>query len=299
MPYRGSLVALITPFTNGEVDEKQLRELVDFQIDGGTNGLVPCGTTGEATTMDDAEWARVVSVVVDQARGRVPVMAGTGTNDTRKTVKLTKKAKELGADAALVVTPYYNKPTPEGVYLHFKAIADAVDLPLVLYNIPGRTGSNVPAETIVRIAKEIPSVVGVKEASGSIDHSSQIVVGAGPEFDVLSGDDSLTLPIMSVGGKGVISVLANIAPKPVAEMTRAFLDGDPQRAQQIHAKVFNLCRALFIETNPIPVKTAAGMLGLCSDELRLPMCAIGEANKRKLAEALSACEYTRQPVGAR
>ena len=165
MPYQGSLVALITPFTNGEVDEKQLRELVDFQIEGGTNGLVPCGTTGEATTMDDAEWAKVVSVVVDQARGRVPVMAGTGTNDTRKTVKLTKKAKELGADAALVVTPYYNKPTPEGVYLHFKAIADAVDLPMVLYNIPGRTGSNVPAETIVRIAKEIPSVVGVKEAS--------------------------------------------------------------------------------------------------------------------------------------
>ena len=299
MTFAGSYVALITPFRDGEIDEPRLRELVDFQIKGGTNGLVPCGTTGEAATMSDEEVDRVISIVVDQAGGRVPVMAGTGSNDTRKTIKYTKHAKELGADAALIVTPYYNKPTPEGVYQHFKALADACDLPLVLYNIPGRTGSNVPPETIVRIAKEIPTVVGVKEASGSIDQASQIVIGAGPSFDVLSGDDSLTLPIMSVGGKGVISVLANIAPRPVAEMTKAFLDGDPKRAQQIHAKVFNLCRALFVETNPIPVKTAAGILGLCSDELRLPMCAIGEANKRKLAEALEACEYTRQPVGAR
>jgi 4-hydroxy-tetrahydrodipicolinate synthase len=297
MPFRGSLVALITPFRNGEVDEKSLRALVDLQIEGGTRGLVPCGTTGETPTLSDDEQTRVIEVVVDQARGRVPVMAGTGSNDTRKTIKYTKHAKELGADAALVVTPYYNKPTPEGVYLHFKAIAEAVDLPMVLYNIPGRTGSAVPNETIIRIAKEIPSVVGVKEATGSIDNASQIVVGAGPEFDVLSGDDSLTLPIMSVGGKGVISVLANIAPKPVAEMTDAFLAGDARRAQQIHAAVFNLCRALFIETNPIPVKTAAGMLGLCSDEVRLPLCAMSEGNRKKLAEALAACSYVRQPVG--
>jgi 4-hydroxy-tetrahydrodipicolinate synthase len=295
MTFAGSYVALITPFRNGEIDEARLRELVDFQIEGGTSGLVPCGTTGEAATMSDDEVNRVIEVVVDQARGRVPVIAGTGSNDTRKTIKYTKHAKELGADAALIVTPYYNKPTPEGIYQHFKAIGQACDLPSVLYNIPGRTGSNVPPETIVRIAREIPTVVGVKEASGSIDQASQIVIGAGPSFDVLSGDDSLTLPIMSVGGKGVISVLANIAPRPVAEMTAAFLKGDPRRAQEIHARVFNLCRALFIETNPIPVKAAAGMLGLCSDEVRLPLWAIGEANRQKLAAALEECPYT-EPV---
>jgi 4-hydroxy-tetrahydrodipicolinate synthase len=292
MTYAGSYVALITPFRNGDVDETRLRELVDFQIKGGTNGLVPCGTTGEAATMSDEEVDRVVAIVVDQARGRVPVMAGTGSNDTAKTIKYTRHAKELGADAALIVTPYYNKPTPEGVYQHFKAIGQACDLPQVLYNIPGRTGSNVLPETIVRIAREIPTVVGVKEASGSIDQASQIVIGAGPSFDVLSGDDSLTLPIMSVGGKGVISVLANIAPRPVAEMTAAFLNGDPRRAQEIHARVFNLCRALFIETNPIPVKAAASMLGLCSDEVRLPLWAIGDANRQKLAAALKECPYT-------
>ena len=292
MSYQGSLVALITPFRNGTVDEAKLRELVDFQIASGTNGLVPCGTTGEAATMSDDEVDRVIEIVVDQARGRVPIIAGTGANDTRKTIKYTEHARERGADAALIVTPYYNKPTPEGVYQHFKAIGQACDLPVILYNIPGRTGSNVPPETIVRIAREIPTVVGVKEASGSIDQSSQIVIGAGPSFDVLSGDDSLTLPIMSVGGKGVISVLANVAPKPVAEMTAAFLRGDARRAQEIHAQVFNLCRALFIETNPIPVKAAAGMLGLCSDEVRLPLWAIGEANRQKLAAALKECPYT-------
>lgn len=292
MTYAGSYVALITPFSNGQIDEPTLRQLVDVQIEGGTSGLVPCGTTGEAATMSDQEQWRVIEIVVEQARGRVPVMAGTGANDTAKTIKYTQHAKELGADAALVVTPYYNKPTPEGVFQHFKAIAAACDLPLVLYNIPGRTGSNVPAETIVRIAREIPSVKGVKEASGSIDHSSQIVVGAGPDFDVLSGDDSLTLPIMSVGGKGVISVLANVAPRPVAEMTAAFLKGDPKRAQEIHARVFNLCRALFIETNPGPVKAAAAMLGLCSEEVRLPLWTMAEANKQKLAAALRECPYT-------
>jgi 4-hydroxy-tetrahydrodipicolinate synthase len=295
MTFAGSYVALITPFSNGKIDEAKLRKLVDFQIEGGTTGLVPCGTTGEAATMSDEEQWRVIEIVVEQAKGRVPVMAGTGSNDTAKTIKYTKHAKELGATSALIVTPYYNKPTPEGVYQHFKAIAEAVDLPLVLYNIPGRTGSNVPAETIVRIAKEIPNVKGVKEASGSIDHSSAIVVGAGPSFDVLSGDDSLTLPIMSVGGKGVISVLANIAPRPVAEMTAAFLKGDPKRAQEIHAKVFDLCRALFIETNPGPVKAAAQMLGLCSEEVRLPLWTMSDGNKAKLAAALRECQYT-EPV---
>ena len=292
MPYSGSLVALITPFKNGEIDEPRLRELVDFQIKGGTKALVPCGTTGETPTLSDEEQSRVVEIVVEQANGRVPVVVGTGTNDTRKTIKNNKHAKELGASAALVVTPYYNKPTPGGVYLHFKAIADACDLPMILYNIPGRTGSNVPADTIVRISKEIPAVIGVKESTGNLDQASQIVVGAGPEFDVLSGDDSLTLPIMSVGGKGVISVLANIAPKPVAEMTAAFLNGDVKRATEIHQKTFNLVKALFVETNPGPVKAAAGMLGMCEDELRLPLWAMGEANKKKLAAALEECPYT-------
>jgi 4-hydroxy-tetrahydrodipicolinate synthase len=292
MTFSGSLVALITPFKNGEVDEPKLRELVDFQIQGGTKGLVPCGTTGETPTLSDEEQHRVVEIVIDQAKGRVPVVVGTGSNDTRKTIKANKHAKALGADAALVVTPYYNKPTPEGVYQHFRAIAEACDLPMILYNIPGRTGSNVPAEMIVRIAKEIPAVVGVKEATGNLDQSSAIVVGAGPGFDVLSGDDSLTLPIMSVGGKGVISVLANIAPRPVADMTAAFLAGDPKRAQEIHAKVFDLCRALFIETNPVPVKVAAAMLGLCGDEVRLPLWAMSDANKKKLATALQECPYT-------
>jgi 4-hydroxy-tetrahydrodipicolinate synthase len=290
--FQGSLVALITPFRNGTVDEPKLRELVDLQIAGGTNGLVPCGTTGEAATMSDEEQWRVIEIVVEQANGRVPVMAGTGTNDTAKTIKYTKHAKELGADAALIVTPYYNKPTPEGVYQHFKAIHEATGLPSVLYNIPGRTGANVPPETIIRIANEIPTVVGVKEASGSIDQSSQIVIGAPPEFSVLSGDDSLTLPIMSVGGKGVISVLANIAPKPVAEMTAAYLAGDVARATEIHQKTFNLVKALFIETNPGPVKAAAGMLGLCADEVRLPLWAMGEANRKKLTQALEECSYT-------
>jgi 4-hydroxy-tetrahydrodipicolinate synthase len=290
--YQGSLVALITPFRHGSIDEKALRELVELQLAAGTNAIVPCGTTGEATTMSDEEQWRVIEIVVDQVNGRVPVIPGTGTNDTNKTIKYTKHAKELGATAALVVTPYYNKPTPEGVFQHFRAIHEATGFPTILYNIPGRTGSNVPAETIVRIANEIPTVVAVKEASGSIDHSSAIVVGAGPDFDVLSGDDSLTLPIMSVGGKGVISVLANIAPKPVAEMTAAYARGDVKRAQELHLKTFNLVKALFLETNPGPVKSAAAMLGLCSEEIRLPLVTIGEATRKKLAAALEECPYT-------
>jgi 4-hydroxy-tetrahydrodipicolinate synthase len=294
MGFSGSYVAMITPFKDGRVDEFKLRELVEFQIAGGTNGLVPCGTTGEAATMTEDEQFRVIEVVIQQAKGRVPIIAGTGTNDTAKTIKFTKHAKELGADAALVVSPYYNKPTPEGLYQHYRAIAERGGLPIVLYNVPGRTASNMMPETVIRISK-VPGVVGIKEASGSIDQSSQIVAGTSSEFDVLSGDDSLTLPIMAVGGKGVISVVANIAPRPVADMTAAFLRGDARRAQEIHIKLFDLCRACFYETNPIPVKTAAALLGLCSDELRLPLWAMGEANKQKLVEALKACPYT-EPV---
>lgn len=291
MGFAGSYVAMITPWKDGRIDEPKLRELVEFQIKGGTNGLVPTGTTGEAATMSEEEQFRVIEVVVEQANKRVPIIAGTGTNDTAKTIKLTKAAKKIGADAALVVSPYYNKPTPEGLYQHYKAIAEQGGLPIVLYNVPGRTASNLMPEAVIRIS-EIPGVVGIKEASGSIDQSSQIVAGTRDDFDVLSGDDSLTLPIMSVGGRGVISVVANIAPAPVADMCSAFLRGDARRAQEIHIKLFDLCRACFYETNPIPVKTAAAMLGLCSDELRLPLVAMGEANRKKLAQALEACPYT-------
>lgn len=291
MGFAGSYVAMITPWKDGKIDEPKLRELVEFQIKGGTNGLVPTGTTGEAATMSEEEQLRVIEVVVEQANKRVPIIAGTGTNDTAKTIKLTKAAKKIGADAALVVSPYYNKPTPEGLYQHYKAIAEQGGLPIVLYNVPGRTASNMMPEAVIRIS-EIPGVVGIKEASGSIDQSSQIVAGTRDDFDVLSGDDSLTLPIMSVGGRGVISVVANIAPAPVADMCSAFLRGDARRAQEIHIKLFDLCRACFYETNPIPVKTAAAMLGLCSDEVRLPLVAMGEANRKKLAQALEACPYT-------
>ncbi len=297
MSYAGSYVALITPFVNGRVEEKQLRHLVDFQIEGGTNGIVPCGTTGEAATMSEDEQFRVIEVVIDQARGRVPIIAGTGTNDTAKTIKYTKHAKELGANAALIVSPYYNKPTPEGLFQHYRAITDACDLPVVLYNVPARTSSNMAPEVVIRLSR-IQSIVAVKEASGSIDQTSQIVNETAADFSVLSGDDSLTLPIMSVGGKGVISVVANIAPRPMAEMTAAFLNGDAARAREIHLRIFDLCRAMFLDNNPIAVKTAAGMLGLCSDEVRLPLVAMSEANRKKLAEAIAASPYV-QPVAAR
>ena len=295
--FSGSFVALITPFLNGNVDEVKLRELVEFQIRHGTNGIVPCGTTGESVTMSDDEQALVISIVVETVAGRVPVIAGTGTNDTAKTIKLTRRAQALGATGALLVTPYYNKPTQEGLFRHYSAIAAATDLPLILYNVPTRTSVNLLPETVARLAK-IPSIAGIKEASGSIDQSTQIVASCRDDFVVLSGDDSLTLPIMSVGGRGVISVVANIAPRPVAEMTAAFLHGESRAAQRIHIGLFDLCRAMFIETNPIPVKTAAGILGLCSDELRLPLCPMSDANSRRLREALAASPYT-QLVGAR
>lgn len=247
--------------------------------------------------MSEEEQFRVIEVVIDQARGRVPIIAGTGTNDTAKTIKYTKHAKDLGANAALIVSPYYNKPTPEGLFQHYRAITDACDLPVVLYNVPGRTASNMAPEVIIRLSR-IRSIVAVKEASGSIDQTSQIVNETATDFSVLSGDDSLTLPIMSVGGKGVISVVANIAPRPMAEMTAAFLNGDAARAREIHLRIFDLCRAMFLDNNPIAVKTAAGMLGLCSDEVRLPLVAMSEANRKRLAEAIAASPYV-QPVVAR
>ncbi|MGH2558299.1 MAG: 4-hydroxy-tetrahydrodipicolinate synthase [Thermomicrobiales bacterium] len=289
--FSGSFTALITPFRNGEIDEPALRRLVDFQIDNGTSGLVPCGTTGESVTMTHTEHARVVETVIDQAAGRIPVIAGTGTNNTRITIEQTRHAQSAGAAAALVVVPYYNKPTQEGLYRHYAAIAEASDLPLILYNVPGRTGINMQPDTILRLA-EIPPVVGVKEASGSLDQVSEIVIGAPGDFAVLSGDDSLTLPIMSVGGRGVISVVSNIAPRPVADLTAAVLRGDFGTARAVHARLFDLCRAMFIENNPTAVKTAAGILGLCTDEVRLPLTAMSDPNRRRLEAALRAFGLT-------
>ena len=294
--FSGCLVAMITPFRDGEVDEAALRGLVKFHLKNGTDGLVPCGTTGESVTMSEEELLRVVEIVVEEVDGRIPVIAGTGTNSTSKSIKLTKAAQKLGADGALLVTPYYNKPTQQGLFLHYEAIARATDLPLVLYNVPGRTSVNMLPETVARLAL-IPTIVGIKEASGSMDQVSQIVDTCRSDFAVLSGDDSLTLPLLALGGVGVISVVGNIAPAAMSDLVRAHRAGDLTRARDLHYQLFNLCRAMFIETNPIPVKTAAAILGLCSDEMRLPMCALSDGNRKKLEEAIRSCKAL-QPVAA-
>ena len=292
--YSGSFVAMITPFKDGKVDEQGVADLVEFQLRNGTNGLVPCGTTGEAVTLSDEEHLRVVEITIETAGGRVPVVAGTGTNSTEKTIKTTKAVAKIGADAALVVTPYYNKPTPEGLFQHYKAINDAVDLPIVAYNVPTRTSVNMSADTTLRISG-LPNVVAVKEASGSMDQVSEILQDAAPDFAVMSGDDSVTLPLLALGGTGVVSVVANIAPAAMSDLVTAFHAGDIGRARELHHQIFGLCRAMFIETNPIPVKTAAGMLGLCSDELRLPLVALSEGNRAKLKAALDSCPLI-QPI---
>ena len=292
--YSGSFVAMITPFKDGKVDEQGVADLVEFQLRNGTNGLVPCGTTGEAVTLSDEEHLRVVQITIETAGGRVPIVAGTGTNSTEKTIKMTKAVAKIGADAALVVTPYYNKPTPEGLFQHYKAINDAVDLPIVAYNVPTRTSVNMSAETTLRISG-LPNVVAVKEASGSMDQVSEILQDAAPDFAVMSGDDSVTLPLLALGGTGVVSVVANIAPAAMSDLVAAFHAGDVARARELHHQIFGLCRAMFIETNPIPVKTAAGMLGLCSDELRLPLVALSDGNRVKLKAALDSCPLI-QPI---
>jgi 4-hydroxy-tetrahydrodipicolinate synthase len=283
--FSGCLVAMITPFRNGEVDEPALRGLVQFHLRNGTDGLVPCGTTGESVTMTEEEQLRVIEVVVEEVNGRIPVIAGTGTNGTAKTIKLTRAAQKLGADGALLVTPYYNKPTQQGLFLHFEAVAKATDLPLVLYNVPSRTSVNMAPETVARLAK-IPTIVGIKEAAGNMDQVSQIIGSCPDDFAVLSGDDSLTLPMLALGGVGVISVVGNIAPAAMTELVRSYRTGNVTRARELHYQLFDLCRAMFLETNPIPVKTAAGLLGLCSPELRLPLCPIADSNRAKLEEAL-------------
>ncbi len=284
--FQGSIVALVTPFRNGAVDEAKLRDLVDFQATNGTDGIVPCGTTGESPTLNHDEHKRVVEIVVEAARGRLPIIAGTGSNSTVEAIDLTRHAKRAGATAALVVNPYYNKPTQEGLYRHFRAIAESVDLPIILYNIAGRTALNVETDTLVRLVKDCPGIVGVKEASGSLDQMTQVILACGPDFSVLSGDDNLTLPLMAVGGRGVISVIANLVPKETAELTHAALSGDWKLARDLHHRLYPLSRAAFLETNPIPIKEAMAMLGMLEPEFRLPMCRMGDANREKLRGVL-------------
>ena len=281
--FSGTLVALATPFEDGQVDWKRLDELVDFQLSQGTDGIVPMGTTGESPTLSHPEHERVIEAVVKMVGGKVPVVTGTGSNSTGEAVRLTAFARKAGADGALLVNPYYNKPTQKGLYEHFKTIATEVDIPIVLYNIPSRCGIEVSVETICRLG-EIKNIVAVKEATGDLNVSSE--VAANSDLTVLSGDDSLTLPIMSVGGKGVISVAANIVPAEVRKMTMAMLAGEIDKARAAHQKLFKLFRDIFIETNPIPVKTALALMGKCREEFRLPMCPMTPANKEKLSGVL-------------
>jgi 4-hydroxy-tetrahydrodipicolinate synthase len=284
--FQGSLVAMVTPFRDGKVDEAAVRQLVEFHVKNGTDGLVPCGTTGESPTLSHAEHKRVVEIVIEASGGRIPVVAGTGSNSTAEAIDMTVHAAKAGADAALLVSPYYNRPTQQGLYEHFRAIAQAApDLPLILYNIQGRTAINIETDTVARLA-EIPNIVGVKEASGSLDQMTSVILACGPDFSVVSGDDSLTLPLMAVGGRGVISVVANFLPKEVAEMTHAALEGDWKRARELHWKLFPICRGMFIETNPIPVKEAMAMLGMIRAEWRLPMCPMSDANRDRLRKLL-------------
>ncbi|MFC1804211.1 4-hydroxy-tetrahydrodipicolinate synthase [Candidatus Omnitrophota bacterium] len=284
--FKGSMVAIITPFTSKGVDEKKLKELIDFQIKNGTSAIVPCGTTGESATLSFQEHDRVIEIAIEQSKKRVPVIAGTGSNSTSEAIMLTKHAAKAGADASLQICPYYNKPTQKGVFEHFKAIAESVDIPLILYNIASRTGINMLPETIGKLAHECKNIVGVKEASGNLDQMSMIRAICGKSFNLISGDDSLTLPVLAIGGTGVISVVANIAPRDVADMVAAYEQGDLARAQELHYKLLPLVKAMFIETNPGPVKTAMGLMGLCEGSLRLPMSSMLPENKEKLKAAL-------------
>jgi 4-hydroxy-tetrahydrodipicolinate synthase len=282
--FAGVTVALITPFRNGEVDYDGLGRLVNWHVQQGTDCLAPVGTTGESPTLDHEEHERVIATVVERSAGRIKVMAGTGSNSTREAIRLTKFARRAGADGALMVGPYYNKPTQEGYYRHFAAVAEAVDLPIVLYNIPGRTGSNILPETIARLA-QLPPIVAIKEATGSLDQASHIASLC--NLTILSGDDSLTLPLMSIGGRGIVSVVGNIVPRDLKAMVKAFEAGRLLEAQQLHRRLFPLCRDMLgAATNPIPIKTAMKLLGRDTGELRLPLCAMDAAGEARLRQTL-------------
>ncbi len=283
---RGSIVALVTPFKDGRVDEDKLRELVEFHIKNGTNGIVPCGTTGESPTLNHEEHNRVIEVCIEATAGRVPVIAGTGSNSTAEALSLTQRAAKAGADAALVVAPYYNKPSQEGLYQHFKTIADNADIPIVLYNIAGRAAINIETKTVVRLANDCKNIIGVKEASGSLTQMQDVKRLCPDDFILLSGDDMLTVPLLSIGGVGVISVVANIIPADTAKVIQLFDEGKFRESQELHYKIFPLAQSMFVDSNPGPVKYACELMGLCSGELRLPLWAISEVNRAKVKQAL-------------
>lgn len=286
--FSGSFVALVTPFDEqGGVDETKLAELVEFHIEKGTDGIVPCGTTGESPTLNYEEHNRVVELVVKAASGRVPVIAGAGSNSTSETIMLAEHAKQVGADAALVITPYYNKPSQEGLYQHYLKVCQSVDIPVIIYNVPGRTGVCIEPETVIRLAKAHKNIVGVKFASTNLDQISQIM--SQTDLCILSGDDSLTVPMVSLGAKGVISVAANIVPEKMAMLVKAALNGENEKARKLHYEVFALCRGMFLETNPIPVKSAMAMMGMITPGFRLPLCDMSEANSAELKKILGDC----------
>ena len=287
--FTGTYTAIVTPFQNGQLDETALARLIKLQIKGGVDGIVPVGTTGESPTVDYDEHIRIIALSVKLAAGRIKVLAGTGANSTTEAIYLTKAAEEAGADGSLQVAPYYNKPSQEGLYQHFKAIAKNTKLPIVLYSIPGRCGIEIAVDTVKRLAADCKNIVGIKEAGGNCDRVSQLRAALGAKFGILSGDDSLTLPFMSVGAQGVISVASNVIPKEVSQMVNAFARGDAKKAAQLHAKFYPVFKDLFIETNPVPVKAALAMLGVLDEEYRLPLVPLADANRAKLKATLKAC----------
>lgn len=283
--FKGAIVAIVTPFKNGKVDEEALRGLIEFQIENGTDAIVPCGTTGESPVLSHEEHDKVIEITVDAVKKRVPVIAGTGSNSTSEAIRLTKHAHEVGADGVLVVCPYYNRPTQEGLYQHYKALAEAVPIPIIVYNIQSRTGVNMNTDTLARLAK-IKNIVGVKEASGSLKQMAEVISACGEDFTVLSGDDFFTFPLMCLGGHGIISVVSNIAPGAVAQMVDAFMAGDMKKARELHFKMTPLVDAMFIETNPAPVKAALAIMGKIDDEIRLPLVQVSDATREKVRKAM-------------
>jgi 4-hydroxy-tetrahydrodipicolinate synthase len=287
MQFKGAFTALVTPFSNGQLDEDAYRKLIEWQIQSGINGVVPCGTTGESATMSHDEHKRVIRICVDQVKGRVPVLAGAGSNNTAEAVELTRFAKEAGADGALLITPYYNKPTQEGLYQHFKRIASEVSMPFIVYNVPGRTSVNLLPATVARLNKDIPDVIGIKEATGDLNQVSQVLEYCGPDFQVLSGDDFTVLPLLSVGGCGVISVVSNILPDKMSGLCAAWFKGELAKARELHFFLASFARMMFIETNPIPAKTALSLMGRIKLEMRLPLTPLSPANAETLQKFLA------------
>jgi 4-hydroxy-tetrahydrodipicolinate synthase len=292
--FRGTFTALVTPFRNNQIDEAALGQLIEFQIENGITGIIPVGTTGESPTLDHDEHIRVIELSVKFARGRCKIIGGTGSNSTSEAIELTQEAEKVGADAALLVAPYYNKPSQEGLFRHFKAIASATKLPLILYSIPGRCGIEIGVETTRRLAETCPNIVAIKESGGSIERVNALRAAVPEEFDILSGDDYITLSFMAAGARGVISVASNIVPREMVEMVSAAAAGKYDVAQKMHEHLYPLFRDLFIEPNPVPTKTALGWIGKISPEVRLPLCEMGEATSKKLRATLEALEIIKK-----